>query len=234
MKYIVIILNVFLLFSCMNNGSDDHSHDGHESHGHNHGHSANEHMNQNSFEDLVDRFEGPERAEWQMPEKVFEVMGDIEGKKLYDIGPGTGYFSFMAVDRGAEVIAADIDQRFLDYIKHKRDSLGIEPSKLHVRKVNENSAGLRQGEADIAYMVNVYHHIDDRPEYFARIREQLNEGGKLMIIDFIKEETPHGPPASMRLAPDVVQEELEKAGFTKFDIITDVLPEQYIVVASVD
>ena len=53
-----------------------------------------------------------------------------------------------------------------------------------------------------------------------------------MIVDFIKEETPHGPPASMRLSPEVVEKELRQAGFTHFEINAELLPEQYVLIAS--
>lgn len=231
MKNIIVLFNVIWLMSC-GTGQDNTSNTAHEAHDHGHGHaSANEHMHQSSFDDLVSRFEDPERAVWQQPEKVFALMGDIQGKTLMEIGAGTGYFSFMAREKGARVIAADIDERFLDFIQAKRDSLGIEPGQMEIRKIPETSPGMRPNEVDLVYMVNVYHHIEGRPEYFARLLQNLKNGGKLMIVDFKKEDTPHGPPTEMRLSPDEVKKELSQAGFNNVEEHSDILPEQYILIA---
>lgn len=234
MKHILIfsyVLSGFLMLSsCAGDTGKGNAHGGESGHGHDHG-SANDHMNQSSFEDLVARFEDPERATWQQPEKVFEQMGDISGKTVMEIGSGTGYFSFRAVAKGARVIAADIDERFLNFIKEKRDSQGIEPSVMEIRQIPEDSPGMRPDEVDIAYMVNVYHHIDNRAEYFARLLANLKPGGMLMIIDFKKEDTPHGPPAEMRITSEQVQKELFQAGFPAVQVNDQLLPEQYIVKA---
>ncbi|MGB5320444.1 MAG: hypothetical protein WBN25_15500, partial [Eudoraea sp.] len=55
--------------------------------------SANEQMHQSSTEDLIKRFESPERDAYQKPEKVLEYLGDLNNKSVIDIGAGSGYFS---------------------------------------------------------------------------------------------------------------------------------------------
>jgi len=80
-------------------------------------------MNKRSFENLVQNFENEEREEWQKPEEVIALLGDIEGKTIMDIGAGTGYFAFRMSAKGAKVIAADVDDRFINYVEEKRDSL---------------------------------------------------------------------------------------------------------------
>src|SRR5579864_911511 len=81
---------------------------------------ANQYMHQEDFGKLVARFEDPVRAQWQKPEKVIASLGTLDGKTVADIGAGTGYFAFPIAKEAAKVIAIDIDQRFLDYIEHKK------------------------------------------------------------------------------------------------------------------
>ena len=76
-------------------------------------------MNQRPFEELVAHFEDPSRDEWQKPDAVLAQLGDLQGKKVMDIGSGTGYFSFRMAKAGAQVICADVDERFLEYISKK-------------------------------------------------------------------------------------------------------------------
>ena len=99
------------------------------------------------------------------------------------------------------------------------------------RSLAYDSPGLAVGEADLVLMVDVYHHIEHRQDYFRKVREGLKTGGKLVVIDFKKIETPDGPPVSMRIEPQQVQSELAAAGFKTFSVDSTLLPYQYIVTA---
>ena len=208
----------FVLFSC------SHSHE------HKHGH-ANKHMNQNDFEDLVKRFESKERDEYQKPQEVLNYLGDIKGKKIMEIGAGTGYFSFRMVEAGAKLIAADVDERFQKYIQAKKEKLNISDEKLSLRKVPYDSPNLTDGEVDMALIVNTYHHIEQRAVYFAKVKKGLSKGGSLVVIDFFKKKLPIGPPLEMKISATQVQKELAEAGFSDFTVEQDLLSYQYIITA---
>jgi len=129
--------------------------------------SANAFMNRNSFETLVERFEGEERNAYQQPKKIMQYIGDVQGQTIMDLGAGTGYFTFRLVDAGAKVIAADVDDRFINFIKQKADSLNIS-KKVELRKVPYDSPDLNSGEVDKFLIVNTYHHVDNRVDYFKK------------------------------------------------------------------
>lgn len=191
---------------------------------------ANEHMHQNDFETLVSRFEDPARDEWQKPDTVIAMLGDLSGKTVADIGAGSGYFSFRLAEKARKVIAIDIDQRFLDYIDEKNASL---PEKLPIetRLAAEDDPRLAPNEADIAIIVNTYHHINNRPVYFGNVREKLNKGGSLIVVDYFKKELPVGPPAYIKLSAEEVVEELKEAGFESITVDSSSLAYQYIIMA---
>ena len=86
---------------------------------HKHSHSANEHMHKRPVEELIAQFESPERDAYQQPEKVIEYLGDVDGKKVIDIGAGSGYFSVKLAANGAEVIAADVNDEFLTALDNR-------------------------------------------------------------------------------------------------------------------
>ena len=218
-----------VLIQC-NNKSEHHHHDNDNGHQHGHNH-ANDHMNQADFSDLVKRFESAERDAYQQPEKVLAIMGDIQGQKIMEIGAGTGYFSFRLADAGASVIAADVDDRFQNFIKEKKQKLNIPDEKVVLRKVPYDSPELSKEEVDQVLIVNTYHHIEDRSKYFRKVKEGLKDNGQLVVVDFFKKETPVGPPVEMKLKETVVMAELEKAGFSDFEIIDDILEYQYIIIA---
>lgn len=191
---------------------------------------ANAHMHEQPFEDLVAHFEDPSRDHWQQPAEVLRILGDLNGRTVMDIGSGTGYFSFRLARAGARVICADVDERFLHYIEQKRDSIGSWATKrITTRHVPYDSADLAEGEVDLVLIVDTYHHIGDRISYCTEVRRGLKPDGKLVVIDFFKEESPVGPPVEMKLSEETVMQELHDAGFTRVDVDTETLPYQYII-----
>ena len=191
---------------------------------------ANQFMHQADFDKLVARFEDPARAEWQKPEKTIASLGPLDGKTVADIGAGTGYFSFPIAKKAAKVIAIDIDQRFLDCINQKKQTLKI-GANLETRLTTPDSSGLKTGEADMVLIVDTYHHIEGRVEYLKKLKKCLRPDGVLVIIDFKKMKPPPGPPVELRVAEEQVKSELKSAGFTIVSTDREMLPYQYIIKA---
>jgi 2-polyprenyl-3-methyl-5-hydroxy-6-metoxy-1,4-benzoquinol methylase len=191
---------------------------------------ANRFMHRADFDTLVARFEDPARAQWQKPELVIATLGPLEGKTVADIGAGTGYFAFPVAKKAAKVIAIDIDQRFLDYIEQKKRTQKI-GANIETRLTAPDSAGLKPGEADMVLIVDTYHHIENRIEYFKKLKNDLHKGGVLVIVEFKKEDTPPGPPVQLRVAQEQVESELKSAGFAVIAADKDLLPYQYVIKA---
>lgn len=192
---------------------------------------ANHQMNERSFEELVEDFEDTARISWQKPDQVISLLGDLGGARVMDIGCGTGYFAFRLVEAGATVICADVDDRFLDYVRKKRERVGINEEKLQLKKLPYDSPDVETSSIDVAVMVNTYHHIENREAYFTRLLDGMKEGGRLMIVDFLAGELPLGPPSDMKLSAEEVMAELGSAGFSNFLVNEEMLPYQYILVA---
>lgn len=235
MKIIAFILTFFLCMGCKNNhsstatnqvkeGSHQHQQDKLSKQG-----SANEHMHQSSVEGLIERFESPERDAYQQPQKVLEFLGDIQGLTIMDIGAGSGYFSMRLAEKGAKVIAADVDDTFQEFLQTRIKENNL--NSIQTRKIPYDSPNLKAEEVDMVLIVNTYHHIENRPAYFTKVKKGTKPNGELVIIDFYKSEIPVGPPLSHRLPIDVVVNELKKAGYTAFDVNVDLLPYQYIIKA---
>lgn len=212
MKY---ILPVAILFITSCNLSDQ-----------NKSNTANKHMHKSSFEELVNRFEDSTRYKWQQPEVVIQKLGDLKGKKVADIGAGSGYFTFRLAEKGAIVSALDIDQRFVDYINSNKNSESV-----NAKLILDDDPKLDSSYFDVVLTVNTYHHIEERKNYFRKVWKGMKPGAELMVVDFKKEETAHGPPKKMRVEGLTVLRELQSAGFSKIVIDVTTLKEQYIVVA---
>lgn len=191
--------------------------------------SANEYMHQSKIENLVERFESTERDTYQQPNKVITYLGDIKGKTIMDLGAGSGYFSVKLATAGANVIAADVNEDFLLYLKNRIKNEKIE--NIQLRKIPYDNPMLSENEVDILFIVNTYHHIEKRTDYFAKALRGIKKGGELLIIDFFKVEAPIGPPVDHKTSIDEVITELKEAGYTSFEIEVSLLPYQYIIKA---
>ncbi|MCK0159992.1 class I SAM-dependent methyltransferase [Allomuricauda sp. F6463D] len=190
--------------------------------------SANEYMHHSSVDQLVKNFESPERDAYQQPDKVMEYLGDLKGKTVMDIGAGSGYFSVKLADKGANVIAADVDDEFQQYLVQRIANNNLK--NIELRKIPYDDPSLKAGEADMVLIVNTYHHIENRPDYFAKVNKGLTSQGELVVIDFFKADgIPVGPPIGHKLSIDQVVSELKKAGFSSFEVVVDLLPYQYII-----
>lgn len=218
------LLGVFLIglaiFSCKNKTLHEHHHG-----------EANKHMHQKPFDELVKQFEDPQRDVWQKPDTVIKLLGDLKGKKIMDIGSGTGYFSFRLYDAGAHVICGDVDDEFLNYIRKKIKDKNADTNRINTRKLKFDDPQLKNEEVDRVIIVNTYHHIENRPAYFSKVFQGLKTDGKLIVIDFKKRELPEGPPVKMKLTEKEVESELKKAGFKTFQTDTVTLPYQYLIIA---
>lgn len=207
---------------------------GHGQHKHGNENEANKHMHKNSIEELSKRFEDKERAVWQKPEEVIAMLGDLKGKTVLDIGAGTGYFTFKIADQGAHVIAADVNDDFQNFIALKKKELSYTDDQIALRKIPYDAPGLEREEVDVVIIVNTYHHIENRIPYFKQVLKGLRPNGVLMVVDFAKKEFDEavpGPPVTMRITREQVQEELTQSGFTNFSIDTELLKFQYILMA---
>lgn len=191
---------------------------------------AQEHMHQRSFEELVARFEDPERDSWQRPDSVLARLGDLEGLTVLDLGCGTGYFAFRMAQAGAEVICADVDERFLAYVEERRQLLdnGVK-DRISTRLVRPDDAQLAPGEVDLVLTVNTYHHLDHRSDYFTTLHDGIRNGGRLVVVDFQPVDIPVGPPMDLKVADHTVLEELYQAGFVRSKVDQHTLPYQYII-----
>jgi 2-polyprenyl-3-methyl-5-hydroxy-6-metoxy-1,4-benzoquinol methylase len=225
LKSVTILSSLIILLGCQSN--NEHNHDeSKEGHEHKHGH-ANHHMNKTSFEDLVKNFESADRNEWQKPDEVIRFLGDLKNKTIIDIGAGTGYFEFKMNEPSAKIIAADVDERFIKYI----DERIVSEKKMNIasRKAEYEKPPVTEQEADIVFMVDVYHHIENRKDYFSMVKKGLKPNGEMVIVDFKKGDFEHGPPNDMKIEPQIVINEMKLAGFNLVTQDTSTLKYQYLL-----
>ena len=230
-----LLIIISFIIACNGNKSShrEKKHDAPEKHNHKkQSHSAHEFTNKISIEELTNRFESPERDLQEQHQKILQFMGDIRGKTLMDIGAGTGYYTVKFANNGANVIASDVSDDFQNYLKQRIEKDKIK--NIELRKIPFDNPLLKHLEADIVFIANTYHHIENRIDYFKKVKNGLKINGELVIVDYFNADLPKdviAPPIEMRVSVDQIVFELKKAGFTSFEIAVDLLPYHYIIKA---
>ena len=143
------------------------------------------------FEDAekwAKEFDNPERDAWQKPEEILDALHLQRTSLVADIGAGTGYFSVRIAKRIPEgkIFAADIEPDMVRYLgeRARREHLiNLVPVQASADAVNLPEP------VDVALVVDTYHHIGNRTQYFAKLKSSLRPGGRLVIIDFRAEFT---------------------------------------------
>jgi len=173
------------------------------------------------------QFDDPARDAWQKPDEVIRALAPASDAVIADIGSGTGYFSVRlarAVPRG-RVIGVDIEPDMVRYLGQRARRDGLENLSAQLGAADDPRL---PEKADLVLLVDTYHHIAAREDYFRRLLGSLKPGARLAVIDF-RPDSPYGPPPSARVPLAQVKRELGRAGFETL-AEHDFLPYQYFLV----
>ena len=186
----------------------------------------------NSFEALVQSYEDKDRVIWQKPSVVINMLGNLEGKTVADIGAGTGYFAFRLVPLAKKVIAIDIEPQMIGFMDSVRHRLSEEAAaRFDTRLAKLDDPLLQPEEVDAVVLVNTYGYLDNRVEYLKTVAKGINGNGKLLIIDFKKNHLPIGPADEYKVSDLQTQLDLREAGFQVKTVDLNTLDYQYIILA---
>lgn len=166
--------------------------------------------------------------------KVLRYIGINEGDRFLDLGCGDGYFSIAAsqfVGKGGVVYAFDVDDEAISQLRKEIANgklTNIEASVVDIT----GKLPLADESISLAFMSNVLHGLVENGESEGTLREIARvtaRNGRLAVVEFKKQESPMGPPLSIRLSPDDVESLGRKYGFSS-ESVQEVGPYHYAVV----
>ena len=157
-------------------------------------------------------FDDPKRDAWQKPHEVIQALTLKPDAVIADIGSGTGYFAarFANMVPQGRVYGVDTEPDMVKYLSERAKREGLK----NLTAVAGAPGDPRLPEkADLVILVDVYHHVENREQYFRQLQKSLKPGGRVAVIDF-RLDSPEGPPKRARIAPDRVKAEMERAGYS--------------------
>lgn len=162
-----------------------------------------------------------------MPNKILNVLDLHQGQVAVDIGAGGGYFVMKFVEKvgpNGKVFAVDTNQNFLEYILENSTMNGYRNIKTIF--ADHMFDKLPSNELDLVFIRNVYHHLQDRVNYFKNLKKMLKPHGRVVIIDYMNNGSFSFHKIFGHSVPqEQIIEELEKAGF-QLAKSYDFLPEE--------
>jgi len=154
------------------------------------------------------------------------------GMDVADVGAGTGFFSLMIAEKigpDGTVHSVDIAKNFIEHIAKVSEEQGVKNIEAIV--CTERSTNLAPESVDLVFVCDTYHHFEHPQATLASIRRALRPGGRLVVVDFVRE------PGSrewvldhVRAGEEQTRAEIEAAGF-RFEDRPDVpgLTENYVL-----
>lgn len=110
---------------------------------------------------------------------MFDLLGDIEGKIVLDLGCGEGYNSRIMAKKEADVSGVDISKKLIEYAveEEKKEGLGID---YHIN--DSSDLGMfEDGIFDIVASFMTLMDIEDCQGTIYEVSRVLKEGGKFVF-----------------------------------------------------
>jgi predicted methyltransferase len=157
--------------------------------------------------------EGPDRDEWQQPERIMDALGIADGSRVADLGAGGGWFTERLAHRvgpNGIVYAEDIQPAMIEAIKRRVSSRSLG----NVRPIlgTPDDPRLEPG-LHAVLMVDTYPQLQNPLGVLRKVAAALSPNGTLGIVDFKPDGGGGpGPPIEERMDPRLVVRDAASAG----------------------
>lgn len=173
--------------------------------------------------------ERAEREDEERPRIAVRLLKLQPGQTVADIGAGSGYYTELlsgAVGPAGTVYATDIQAEMLGLLEQR-----IRARKLtNVKPVlsSEDDVRLPPESLDLALLVDVYHEFSKPQKMLGAIHAALKPGGRLVLLEFRKEDPAVPIREEHKMSVAEVRAELESERF-RFERVLNDLPWQHIL-----
>lgn len=151
-----------------------------------------------------------------VPDAMWDAFGAPDALTVIEVGAGTGMFAreFAARMRADGVVhAVDAEPAMTAWMReHLRETGG---ARIKVVDAAAERLPFADGVADLLYMINLYHELDDVEAALVEAMRVLKPGGVIGVVDWKREPTPKGPPLEHRVGAEQIAHDLARAGFVE-------------------
>jgi SAM-dependent methyltransferase len=170
-----------------------------------------------------------EREREEQPEKAIAELHLKPGMMIGDVGAGTGFYSIRlakCVAPGGVVYANDIQPGMLE--KLQANAAAQQVTNIVTVLGTDSDPKLPIGRLDLVVLVDVYHEFSRPQRMLDGIRECLKPNGRLVLLEFRKEDPAVPIRPEHKMSVEEVKAEVTPEGYS-FDKVVDTLPWQHII-----
>lgn len=176
-------------------------------------------MENNVFEEMAKRYDTDGRIELAkiIVNAVRPELQNSKSKSLLDYGSGTGLVSLEVSDLVDSILLVDSSKQMLTVAEAKMASKGITNASVLYSDFTQEKPELN---ADIVLLSLVLLHIPDTKKILHELFNLLNNGGKLIIVDFDKNDKISHPTVHNGFSHEELKKELSEVGFKSIETKT--------------
>ncbi len=176
-------------------------------------------------------FEGESREVASRRDEIVAALDLRPGLVVADVGTGTGLFVeplARAIEPDGRLLAVDIVPGFLELVRARVAEWGLNNVELH--QAQPRDVGLTPASVDLAFMCNVYHHVEYPQSFMRSVATALKPDARLVLVDFERIPGKTSPRMIKHVRADkaTVIAEVEAAGFVLEEEI-ELLRENYVL-----
>lgn len=186
-------------------------------------------MNDNKFDPKkLQKLNNPQRLADIPPAFIRDRLHLEKPEVVVEIGAGTAFFSiaFCELLSPRKVFACDVSEAMIDWVK---ENVSPRYPTIIPVKNEESSVPLDDGIADLLFMINLHHELDEPSLTVKEAFRILKPGGEIFIVDWKKKDMSEGPPIEIRCLPDQVKRQMVTAGFSGLQVFED-MPKHFLIV----
>ncbi|WP_066052187.1 class I SAM-dependent methyltransferase [Robertmurraya korlensis] len=176
-------------------------------------------MENNVFEQMAKRYDTEERIELAkvIVKEIRPELQNSQSKSFMDYGSGTGLVSLELTDLVGSILLVDSSKQMLEVAKAKISQKGMTNAKVLYSDFTQETPELK---TDIVLLSLVLLHVPDTEKIIKELFNLLHIGGKLIIIDFDKNDKINHPKVHNGFSHEELEKRLSEVGFKRIKIKT--------------
>lgn len=149
------------------------------------------------------------------PEETIDSLELNKKAVVIDFGTGSGHWAIAAsksLGPSGKVLAVDTNEDLLKRLDNFSSQLGYG----HIETLCQNILNLSPAKipaADLSILANILSVTRTKEAVLKKVFETTKVGGKLLVVEWLKEDSVIGPEKKSRLTKKEVLESAEKVGF---------------------
>ncbi len=145
--------------------------------------------------------------------KLLPLFGEINGKKILDVGAGTGRFALILFNAGAQVVALDVSSEMLKMLANKN-------KKIEIVVGEAENLPFEEDYFDFVVATFLVVHLKNLTAFFDEVYRVLKDGGRFIVTNINQKEAPEVKTKQGKIKiesyyhrPEKIIKELENLAF---------------------